>query len=76
VLRQAVRLTVIGIIAGYALALPLAHTIRFVFLGVSPLDPIAMAPVAIALLVTTFAAAALPARRAMAVDPVAVLRAD
>jgi ABC-type lipoprotein release transport system permease subunit len=35
-----------------------------------------MAPVAIALQVTTFAAAALPARRAMAVDPVAVLRAD
>jgi ABC-type antimicrobial peptide transport system permease subunit len=76
VLRQALRLTLVGIIAGYALALPLAYTIRFVFLGVSPLDPIAMAPVAGALLVTTLAAAVLPARRAASVDPVTVLRAD
>jgi ABC-type antimicrobial peptide transport system permease subunit len=76
VVRQALRLTLVGIIAGYALALPLAQTIRFVFLGVSPLDPIAMAPVAAALLLTTLAAAALPARRAAAVDPVAVLRAE
>jgi ABC-type lipoprotein release transport system permease subunit len=35
-----------------------------------------MAPVAAALLVTTLAAAVLPARRAAAVDPVTVLRAD
>jgi hypothetical protein len=76
VLRQALRLTLVGIVAGYGLALPLAYTIRFVFLGVSPLDPIAMAPVAGALLITTLVAAVLPARRAAAVDPVTVLRAD
>jgi ABC-type antimicrobial peptide transport system permease subunit len=76
VLRQAFRLTLIGILIGYALALPLASTIRVVFLGVSPFDPIAMVPVALALLVTAFVAAAVPARRAASVDPVAVLRAE
>ena len=76
VLRQAFRLTLTGILSGYALALPLAHTIRGVFLGVSPFDPIAMVPVALALLLTAFIAAAVPARRAASVDPVAVLRAE
>jgi ABC-type lipoprotein release transport system permease subunit len=35
-----------------------------------------MVPVAVALLLTAFIAAAVPARRAAAVDPVAVLRAE
>jgi hypothetical protein len=76
VLRQAFRLTLTGIVIGYALALPLAHTMRVVFLGVSPFDPMALVPVAVALLVTAFIAAAVPARRAAAVDPVAMLRSE
>jgi ABC-type lipoprotein release transport system permease subunit len=63
-------------VIGYALALPLASLIRVVFLGVSPFDPVAIAPVALALLLTALIAAAVPARRAAAVDPVVVLRAE
>ncbi|HYN05903.1 MAG TPA: ABC transporter permease [Vicinamibacterales bacterium] len=76
VLRQAFRLTLTGIVIGYALALPLAHAIRVVFLGVSPLDPVALVPVGLALLLTACIAAAVPARRAASVDPVTVLRSE
>ncbi len=76
VLRQALVVTLVGIAAGYALALPIANAIQSVFLGISPFDPIALAPVALALLMTAFVAAAVPARRAASVDPVAILRSE
>jgi hypothetical protein len=76
VTRQAVRLTLAGLAAGLALALPLAHAMRVVFLGISPFDPVALAPAMAILAASAVAAAWLPARRAAAVDPARTLRAD
>ena len=76
VLWQAVRLATIGLVAGFALALPAAYLIRGIFLGVSPFDPRALAPAVAVLLVTAIGAGVLPALRAARVDPVKTLRAE
>ena len=48
---------------------------RAVLYQVSPADPITLAAVAVILLGTTMLACAVPARRAMRVDPITALRA-
>jgi len=74
VVRQAVRLAVYGSIAGVAIAVPIAFGLRALLAGVSPLDPLALAPTLALLFVVAIAAAVIPARRAARVDPVSVLR--
>jgi len=76
VIRQALRLTSIGAIAGFAITLPLAQLLRSALLGVSPLDPVVILVIVVLFLVTALAAGALPARRAAAVDPVVALRTE
>ena len=74
VVRQAARLAAWGAVAGLALALPLAFALRSLFIGISPIDPIALVPPLLLLLAVAMIAAILPARRASMVDPVTVLR--
>jgi ABC-type antimicrobial peptide transport system permease subunit len=74
VLRQALGLVVAGTLVGLAVAVPLAYAMRAGFLGLAPVQPVALlAPVALLLLVGLLAAA-VPAFRAASVDPVVVLR--
>jgi len=67
---QAVAGVAIGLIAG-ALLMRYASTLLF---QVKPWDPTTLATVAAVLIVAALAACAIPARRAMRVDPVTALR--
>src|SRR6185369_13724377 len=64
--------------AGLALGLTggvlLMRTFRTMLYGVEPADPLTLAGVGLVLLATALAACAIPARRAMRVDPVTALR--
>jgi predicted permease len=76
VLGQGLRMTGIGIVAGLLLASGVTHVLSGFLYGVSPLDPVAFAGVALALAVTAVLACFVPARRAATVEPMAVLRAE
>ena len=73
-LGQALRLTIAGVAIGAAASLALAPLLKAQLFGVSAQDPLTFLVVAAGLLVTAVAAAYLPARRAMSVDPVNALR--
>jgi putative ABC transport system permease protein len=76
VLGQSLRLAVVGLVAGFALVLPLTSVAEFLFVGVSRLDPAAISLPAIVLIAAAVVAAYLPARRAARVDPVRALREE
>jgi predicted permease len=76
VLRQGFRLAIIGSLAGFAIATPIALGLRAEFVGVSPFDPAAMLPPAGVLMAVTLMASAIPARRAARIDPIRALRDD
>jgi len=64
----------LGVVLGVGLAVALGSAMRLMFFQVSPYDPRAFVAVAVLLLVTGLAAAAVPARRAASVDPMTALR--
>jgi putative ABC transport system permease protein len=68
--------TLWGLAAGAVLAFASAQLIRMLLYGVSPLDPIVYAAVAVILAGVSIAAAYLPGRRAMRVDPAVALRSE
>jgi len=74
VLGQAVRIAVVGLAIGLAGALAATRIIDSLLFGVTPHDPATFAGVSVALVAVMLAAAYLPARRAMRVDPVVSLR--
>jgi predicted permease len=76
VLGQSLRLTLAGLTAGLAIVVPLAFVVRFLFVGVSPIDPAAIGVPAGVLLVAALVAAAAPAAHAAGVDPARVLRRE
>jgi putative ABC transport system permease protein len=76
VVGQGLTLAGIGIAAGLVLG-PLATSFaRTQLYGISPFDPLSFATVALVLLTVAFVASYMPARRAMAVDPVVALRGE
>jgi putative ABC transport system permease protein len=76
VMKQALRLTAVGTLAGIPLALVLAQvTVSLVF-GVAPWDPQVLALVALLLCVVSLVAAYAPAVRASRCDPATALRGD
>jgi putative ABC transport system permease protein len=74
VLREGLRLTSIGLLAGIILALGLTRTLRSLLFGVSATDPLTFAGVVVLLVTTALLACYLPARRAANVDPIVALR--
>jgi ABC-type antimicrobial peptide transport system permease subunit len=65
-----------GLAIGIPVALALSSLVKSQIFGLSAADPATLFLVALALIVTTVAAALAPARRAAAVDPIRALRCE
>jgi predicted permease len=76
VLGGAARLMAGGIAAGLILTLGVARVLRSVLFGVDPMDLLTLTAAVAMLIVFALAAAALPARRAAAIDPIETLRSE
>jgi putative ABC transport system permease protein len=73
-LRQAARLTIVGVAVGLALALALGRAMEAGLLGIVSSDARLTTALALVLGVTALAASYLPARRAASIDPIVALR--
>jgi ABC-type antimicrobial peptide transport system permease subunit len=76
VVRQASCPVALGVVFGLAGAVGLGQAMSGLLFGLTAYDPATLALVVIALLTAAGAAIYLPVRRATAVDPATVLRAD
>ena len=76
VLRRALALTAIGLLAGVAASPVVGKGLESVLFGVSPRDPMLLLVAALALATATLAVCWPHARRAARVDPVDVLRSE
>ena len=76
VVGQGLRLVLIGIAIGSAMAFGAAQFLRSLLYGISPHDPLTFVSVAALLCVVSLLAGEIPARRAMRIDPAAALRRD
>jgi ABC-type antimicrobial peptide transport system permease subunit len=71
---QSLRVVGGGIILGITLAVPAALLMRALIVGVSPFDPVSIAPTVALLIIVAGLASAIPARVAARVDPTITLR--
>ena len=76
VVRQGVRLTVIGLVVGGVVALFATRAMTKLLFNVAPNDPLTMVGVALILAATSTCAAWIPALKASRADPSLALRAD
>jgi ABC-type antimicrobial peptide transport system permease subunit len=76
VLRQGITLTGWGVVIGLVGAVATSRVIVSLLFTVSPLDPITFGGVVLLLVVTGLVACAVPALRAIQVDPARTLRAE
>ncbi len=74
IMREGLVHAIIGLALGLGTAVVVMRTFRSMLFRVSPADPLTLGAVALLLLATTALACMVPARRAMRVDPVKVLR--
>ena len=74
IVRQGMALVAVGLVIGVCAALAVTRLIRTLLFGVSTLDPLTYAGVALLLLFVTLIACLVPARRATKVDPLVALR--
>jgi putative ABC transport system permease protein len=74
VVGQGMRLALLGVAGGVVISLALTRMIAGLLFGVRAFDPFTFGLAATALVLAAFAACYLPARRAMRVDPIVVLR--
>jgi putative ABC transport system permease protein len=72
VLRQGIVIVVLGLAVGVLAALAASRLVG-TFLTVSPTDPLTYVAVSVVLTLVALAACAIPARRAMRVDPMVAL---
>ena len=76
IVGQGLRLAGVGIVLGIGGALAVTPAARSVLYNVTPTDPLSFSMVAVFLLVVALTASYIPARRAMAVDPLIAMRND
>ena len=76
VLKEGMRLTATGLIAGLVVSAVIGFGLSFVLFGLSPFDPLVLGGVALLVSGIAILACFLPARRAMRVNPVEALRAE
>ncbi len=76
ILREGLSPVAVGVVAGLALSLAVNRLLESQLVGVSPYDPGVMTAAPLLLTLIAVAASLLPARRAVAVDPVVALRND
>ena len=74
VYAQALRPLVLGIAVGLPAAFGITHVLRMVLVGVSPGDPLTFFMAVLVLAAAGIAGCAIPARRAVRLDPVVALR--
>jgi ABC-type antimicrobial peptide transport system permease subunit len=76
VLKEMVRLGVIGVVVAVPCAILLGRALRSQLFGVSAADPLTLAGVVLLMGVVGIMAALVPARRAANVEPMEALRAE
>jgi putative ABC transport system permease protein len=76
ILRQSLRIAIIGIAAGIGAALLLSRVLSGILVGVTAADPSTFAAVALLMLIVTATASSVPAWRAARIDPIRTLRAE
>jgi len=76
VLKQGVGLALVGLAIGLAGAVLLGGVIKAQLFGVEPADPLTLAAVSLGLVAVALVACYLPARRAIRINPSAVLRSE
>ncbi|MEX2264583.1 MAG: ABC transporter permease [Bryobacteraceae bacterium] len=74
--RHGLLLAGIGVMCGFAAAIPLTRLMSALLFEVSPLDPLTYLAVAVLLVAAALLATYLPARRATLIEPVEALRAE
>lgn len=76
ILREALRLSAVGIVAGTAGAVMAGRSVQSILYGIVPADPLVLSGTAAAMLVVVAIATSLPARTASRADPNSLLRAE
>jgi putative ABC transport system permease protein len=75
VMREGMRMCAIGIALGLIGSAAIGRGLRALLVGVSPLDARALLAASLALVIVALLACVIPARRALTVDPISVMRA-
>ncbi len=76
VLSQGMRPLALGVAIGLPAAFGITHILRMALVGVSPGDPVTFLAVVVVLVLAGVLGCAIPARRAIRVDPVVALRCE
>jgi predicted permease len=76
ILKQGLGLVLIGLSAGLLLTLAVSHGIKSLLIGISSADPVAFGGVSALLACVALAASAVPALRAIRIDPSIALRTE
>ncbi len=76
VLHEGLGVTLTGVVIGLVAALTLSHVMAGYVYGIKSTDPLTFAAAALLLMFVALAACYIPARRAMYVDPMEVLRIE
>ena len=76
VLRDGLRIGALGIVIGIAAAASTTRLLSGLLFGISPHDPLTFVALPAGVLLVAVLASVIPARRALAVEPITALRAE